>query len=377
MDKNPQKLLKKKKTDPEGQVLRKTFDQLLDMKYLRSLVEPGEAVGVVAGQSIGEPSTQMTLNTFHLAGHAAKNVTLGIPRLREIVMTASAKISTPGMTMYPLPGLSQADCETFAKSISRLPLSAVLDKVTVTERLGAGTAYSQARTFKIRLQFYPAEEYTKEYAIKVRDVAESLEHKFCPRLQKAIKADLKKKAAQKSLSTASVSRSAAVPTIGQKAGNIEQATARDPAETNEGGRDDDESDDGEDEEDATYAKKRGRRAGSVEFEAPDEDDQAIVDQLAREENEHNSDDDETYGGSPKPSRVRSPNPDDSDASDSEESESQLIARSEASSIRRERILKTNPDISDFKFDDKHGSYCEITLEFPSTSPKFLMLFTSA
>lgn len=52
---------------------------MLDLKYLRSLVEPGEAVGVVAGQSIGEPSTQMTLNTFHLAGHSAKNVTLGIP----------------------------------------------------------------------------------------------------------------------------------------------------------------------------------------------------------------------------------------------------------------------------------------------------------
>ena len=41
---------------------------LLYLKYMRSLADPGEAVGVIAGQGIGEPSTQMTLNTFHLAG---------------------------------------------------------------------------------------------------------------------------------------------------------------------------------------------------------------------------------------------------------------------------------------------------------------------
>jgi DNA-directed RNA polymerase I subunit RPA1 len=56
-------------------------------------------VGCVAAQAIGEPSTQMTLNTFHLAGHGGVNLTLGIPRLREILMTASDKIKTPIMTM--------------------------------------------------------------------------------------------------------------------------------------------------------------------------------------------------------------------------------------------------------------------------------------
>ena len=63
------------------------------------MVDPGEAVGVLAAQSIGEPSTQMTLNTFHLAGHGAVNVTLGIPRLREILMTASADLKTPTMEL--------------------------------------------------------------------------------------------------------------------------------------------------------------------------------------------------------------------------------------------------------------------------------------
>lgn len=63
------------------------------------MAHPGDCVGCVAAQAIGEPSTQMTLNTFHLAGHGGVNLTLGIPRLREILMTASDKIKTPIMTM--------------------------------------------------------------------------------------------------------------------------------------------------------------------------------------------------------------------------------------------------------------------------------------
>lgn len=53
---------------------------LLYVKWQRSLCDPGEAVGLLAAQSIGEPSTQMTLNTFHFAGRGEMNVTLGIPR---------------------------------------------------------------------------------------------------------------------------------------------------------------------------------------------------------------------------------------------------------------------------------------------------------
>lgn len=338
---------------------------MLDLKYLRSLVEPGEAVGVVAGQSIGEPSTQMTLNTFHLAGHSAKNVTLGIPRLREIVMTASAKISTPSMQLYPHEELSNEDNERFAKSITRLPLSAVLDKVTVTESSGQGSQFGQARSYKIRLDFYPAKEYTQEYAIKVRDVAESIEQKFCPRLQKVVRVDLKKKGENKSLSTAN---SSAIPTIGEASGAIEQVTAREYDSTagREGEPEDEESDDGEGEGDTTHAKERGRREDSVGYEEPEEEEQAFNDQLDREDA---SEDDETYGGSPKPSRATTPDPD----SDDENDEQLLVPTDEASDIRRERICNKNPDVFDFTFDDRKGAYCEITFEFPASTPKLLML----
>ncbi|OAL51807.1 DNA-directed RNA polymeras-like protein I subunit [Pyrenochaeta sp. DS3sAY3a] len=360
---NPDKLLKNKKKDPEGEILKKSFEQMLDVKYLKSLVEPGEAVGVVAGQSIGEPSTQMTLNTFHLAGHSAKNVTLGIPRLREIVMTASAKISTPSMQLYPHPEMSKEDNEKFAKSITRLPLAAVLDKVTVTEVSGPGTQFGQARSYKIRLDFYPAKEYTQEYAIKVRDVAESIEQKFCPRLQKNIRFDLKKKGQNKSLSSAN---SASVPAIGEGLRSIDQqARDVDPETEKEGANDDDESDDGEGEGDATHAKARGRRDDSVGYDEPGEEEQEFNDMLDREDA---SEDDETYGGSPRPSRAATP-----ESESDEDDEQMLVPTDEASEIRRDRIVNKNQDIFEFTFDDRKGAFCEITFEFAATTPKLLML----
>ncbi len=308
----------------------------------------------------------MTLNTFHLAGHSAKNVTLGIPRLREIVMTASAKISTPSMQLYPHPELSKEDNEKFAKSISRLPLSAVIDSVTVTETSGSSTQVGQARTYKIRLQFYPAKEYTQEYAIRVRDVAESIEQKFCPRLQKVIRVDLKKKNENKSLSTAN---STNLPTIGQGFRSIDHqaaTTAENPeAANNEAAQEDEDSDDGENEDDAGGAKARGRRDDSVGYDEPEEEEQAFNDALDREEA---SEDDETYGGSPKPSRAVSPGSDSED-----EDDEMLIPTDIQSDVRRERIINKNPDIVDFVFDDRKGAFCDITFEFSSSTPKLLML----
>eukprot|EP00744_Colponema_vietnamica_P003968 GILI01006003.1.p1 GENE.GILI01006003.1~~GILI01006003.1.p1 ORF type:complete len:1223 (+),score=408.56 GILI01006003.1:351-3671(+) len=84
-------------------VKRLTFSQLQTFlarcwrKYQKAMVEPGEAVGAVGAQSIGEPGTQMTLKTFHFAGVASMNVTLGVPRIKEII-NAAKTISTPIIT---------------------------------------------------------------------------------------------------------------------------------------------------------------------------------------------------------------------------------------------------------------------------------------
>ncbi|XP_075466476.1 DNA-directed RNA polymerase III subunit RPC1 isoform X3 [Ascaphus truei] len=66
-------------------------------KYMRAQMEPGSAVGALCAQSIGEPGTQMTLKTFHFAGVASMNITLGVPRIKEII-NASKNISTPIIT---------------------------------------------------------------------------------------------------------------------------------------------------------------------------------------------------------------------------------------------------------------------------------------
>jgi len=81
---------------------KKGVDKAIEVvtgQYDRALMEPGEAVGIVAAQSIGEPGTQMTLRTFHYAGVKEQNVTLGLPRLIEIV-DARRIPSTPIMTIY-------------------------------------------------------------------------------------------------------------------------------------------------------------------------------------------------------------------------------------------------------------------------------------
>ena len=93
---------------PKDLLIVKRFNRaaltlLLDtitMDYKRAIVAPGEMVGMIAGQSIGEVSTQMTLNTFHFAGVASKsNVTRGVPRIEEI-LSLSSDIKNPSLSIY-------------------------------------------------------------------------------------------------------------------------------------------------------------------------------------------------------------------------------------------------------------------------------------
>lgn len=73
------------------------------VNYKRAVVAPGEMVGMIAAQSIGEPTTQMTLNTFHFAGVSSKsNVTRGVPRIEEI-LSLSSEPKNPSLTIYMKP----------------------------------------------------------------------------------------------------------------------------------------------------------------------------------------------------------------------------------------------------------------------------------
>ena len=94
---SPKQLLIVKRFNKAALVL--LLDTII-ISYKRSIVSPGEMVGVIAGQSIGEVSTQMTLNTFHFAGVASKsNVTRGVPRIEEI-LSLSSEIKNPSLSIY-------------------------------------------------------------------------------------------------------------------------------------------------------------------------------------------------------------------------------------------------------------------------------------
>ncbi|EES09829.1 hypothetical protein BDA96_05G145200 [Sorghum bicolor] len=101
----------------EYRLTREAFEWIIDeivWRFSQSLVAPSEMIGCVAAQSIGEPATQMTLNTFHFAGVSAKNVTLGVPRLREIINVAK-KIKTPSLSVYLKPEVNKT--KELAKSV--------------------------------------------------------------------------------------------------------------------------------------------------------------------------------------------------------------------------------------------------------------------
>ena len=107
------------------------FKEAMYLKVQQSSVSPGEPVGVLAAQSVGEPSTQMTLNTFHFAGRGEMNVTLGIPRLREILMVASAKIKTPSMTVPFLPTVGEKERDRLRLRFNRVTVEDILEEVQV------------------------------------------------------------------------------------------------------------------------------------------------------------------------------------------------------------------------------------------------------
>ncbi|KAI6249121.1 DNA-directed RNA polymerase I subunit rpa1 [Erysiphe necator] len=346
---NPDGLVKDK-LHPNGIGVRKALEPVLAAKYLRSVVEPGEAVGIVAGQSVGEPSTQMTLNTFHLAGHSAKNVTLGIPRLREIVMTASNNISTPTMTLRVNPELSISDGEKFTKAISVLSLSEILEEVIVKERIGKGLAYPQAKIFEIHVKLFPSKDYIETHAITVLDVLDTFGRKFAPKLQ-----SLTRKALDKSKKSAK--STAAIPEIGKSVGRIEETTGEADRQVVENLND--EEGDG----DATNEKMKANRSEAATYAANDEDDNRLQSQMQREAEPVDDYEDEGI-------EVSSPR---STSDHEDDDESKPTNQKLFSKEYEANIIKMCKDVAKFDFDAVSGEWCDITLEYDADSPKVLML----
>uniref|UniRef100_A0A182T4I2 DNA-directed RNA polymerase n=1 Tax=Anopheles maculatus TaxID=74869 RepID=A0A182T4I2_9DIPT len=156
------------------------IDELMQVKGSGSLAAPGEPVGVLAAQSIGEPSTQMTLNTFHFAGRGEMNVTLGIPRLREILLFAGSNIKTPTMEIPFLPHRKperlKAVAEKLRKSLNRVTVADVLENIHVKSKLVVVPSHGMLYT--IRFNFLPPDAYDQDYCVTPAAIIRHMSRKF-------------------------------------------------------------------------------------------------------------------------------------------------------------------------------------------------------
>ncbi|KAA1095846.1 hypothetical protein PGTUg99_033719 [Puccinia graminis f. sp. tritici] len=371
---NPLQVLKSKKSIRKTwPVYRKSddlvsmdiFSSLMHVRFMMGLVDPGEAVGLLAAQGVGEPSTQMTLNTFHFAGHGAANVTLGIPRLREIVMTASANIKTPTMKFPIRPEVTDEQFERFIKQTARLYLSQVVDQVLVTERLKRNGNNAQiSKVYEIRLQLYPAEEYCREYSINVPAVFKSIAKVFVPMLERMITRELKTLQSDLKIQLAEIGKG---KSSSSRKGTGNGANGSEDGEEDVPARRVDEADieDGD-----AYDEKRARQRGELDYDKDgvesdsDAESEVMNDEKLRKmtgasktREDRDSDDDSSSSSA-----------DSDDARSLEELE---ISQSDAEELADE-VQQLSHYVNSIEF-DRHGGYCQLSMQFPSSSTKLLLV----
>uniref|UniRef100_A0A1A8BJ34 DNA-directed RNA polymerase subunit n=1 Tax=Nothobranchius kadleci TaxID=1051664 RepID=A0A1A8BJ34_NOTKA len=329
--------------------------QLLHYKWQRSLCEPGEAVGLLAAQSIGEPSTQMTLNTFHFAGRGEMNVTLGIPRLREILMVAGSNIKTPMMSIPVLnnrKALKRA--KVLRKKLTRVCLAEVLQKVDVVETLRVEN-HQKLRIFKVMFHFLPPERYIDDKLLSPHQILHFMETRFFRLLLEAVK--------KRSAKLASIAVETRKATLRDK--DIDgDATAGvdDEREEEETEIVDDQGDEGD--ADASDAKRRSRQEEEVDYESEDEGDDAEEDQadLGQEaESQESPESNAVEESQHECAEVRVEKRKSRATRHAEESPSQMRVNS---------VLQLHSAIEGYSFDQQEELWCEVQLALPVNKVHF-------
>ncbi|OAQ35870.1 beta and beta-prime subunits of DNA dependent RNA-polymerase [Linnemannia elongata AG-77] len=356
---------------------KRKFKAMMYLRYMNSLVEPGEAVGLLAAQGVGEPSTQMTLNTFHFAGFGAKNVTLGIPRLREIVMTASTKLKTPTMTLNIKPGVTESQLQSFCQDTSRLTLAQLIDNVQVTERLiskSADTNFRRHKVFAIRLNLFREDEYLSEYGVSAEDVESVIESQFVKKLEGAILKDIRRfRSARKTKGTSSddIGKGKKVRSSG--------SDDLDVSKTN-GAEDSDEDEEDSDNEgldgDASAEKSSKRSKQQASYDEPDSDDEEVIKSADKAQKELDGEDSDVDSDESADSEDEVEDEADKRKRQARESKQAAVREKKNAENRRERedrILAKSPYVKNYSFDTEQGSWCEIEMQFPADTKKLLMV----
>ncbi|KAH0788034.1 DNA-directed RNA polymerase I subunit rpa1 [Histomonas meleagridis] len=157
--------------------------------YFKSQIQPGEIVGIIAAQAIGEPATQMTLNTFHLAGYGGANVTLGIPRLREILVVATHSPITPTMSIPLKIQNDKEEAEKFVSKFKRVSLKEIIKSYKIIEDFNVKNEVKRNRIITIILKFN--EEQFNKWNLYEDEKLLTLKRKFSSLLKKKINSILK------------------------------------------------------------------------------------------------------------------------------------------------------------------------------------------
>uniref|UniRef100_A0A8C5LWB7 DNA-directed RNA polymerase subunit n=1 Tax=Leptobrachium leishanense TaxID=445787 RepID=A0A8C5LWB7_9ANUR len=333
-----------------------SFDSLrtlLHLKWQRALCEPGEAVGLLAAQSIGEPSTQMTLNTFHFAGRGEMNVTLGIPRLREILMVASSNIKTPMMSVPVLTTRKALKkVKRLKKRLTRVCLAEVLHKMDVEETFQIEGKSLKHQVYKIKFQFLPYEYYRHEKSLRPEDILRFMESRFFRILFDAIKRRSAKLASFREVSSRKASQKD-MDNEGETPGTQESQDA----DKDEDAIVDADADEGD--TDATDAKRKEKQEEEVDYESEEEE-------LAENEDE---DDEENPS---QPSNVEG-TPDQllllqGGSSTTEPSISNPNLKNLTKDVAKENrinaVLSLNNAVQDYTYDMEKSLWCEVTIKLP-------------
>jgi DNA-directed RNA polymerase I subunit RPA1 len=275
----------------------KQMNKLVASKYGSAMCHPGEAVGCIAAQSLGEPSTQMTLNTFHLAGSGA-NVTLGIPRLREIIMTASKNLKTPTMSVPLHKEVSEKHALRMTRYFTKLTLMELIashNGIVVNETLFQGDGGNWERAYHVTLKFHPAERIREAFGLSLEDIARVISSSFGPKIAEIMKRELRRSSQEGDVASMEVQGGNAADYV-DEGGSGGAAAKKRPARQDGPDELDDDDDDDKDEdvvgaEDGVTAARLGR---VDEVEGYEEDDEA---KEGGDEDEDNDDEMEDNEGS--------------------------------------------------------------------------------
>eukprot|EP00762_Andalucia_godoyi_P008421 ANDGO_04681.mRNA.1 DNA-directed RNA polymerase I subunit rpa1 len=188
-----------KAVDKSSEVRAKHLAALAYVKYMSCVADAGEHVGILAGQSVGEPSTQMTLNTFHFAGVDAAHVTVGIPRLRELLMTASCK--TPriqfkvGQSAGTSAALVREKMDGIVATLSRVTFAEAVEQVHISTSLELANE-SRMRRVEVRFDFVSSEERERILAVTNEELEDVFRMQVVPRLANLVDRELKLRVAK-------------------------------------------------------------------------------------------------------------------------------------------------------------------------------------